>query len=176
MAIVVRDKVLSGYNGNMKTLMVVDGSNNPLKHTNGVLVTVDRKLADATHGVDFMGEAVPALLTKDVDFDKEVFLVDSPVVHYDERSSIKKDDWENEGVSRGFSLSDGDIISLTEDLLPVTPKVAVGKAYVAGKDGKLQEKKTPTHDDARLVFHCIEALGKAITLKHDAFSFEIERV
>lgn len=173
MAIVVREKVLSGYNGNMKSLLVVDGSGDPVSHTNGVLVTVSRKFA--TKGVEFQGELVPAMLTKASDFDKEVFLVDSPVVHYDERSDIKKDDWLNkEGVSRGFALSDGDYIALTADLLPAN--VAVGNAYVAGADGKLQKMTSPAHDSARIIFHCVEAQGKKVTLKEDAYAFEIERV
>lgn len=169
MARVLREKVVSGYHGNLKTLYVVDGSGNFVKHTNGVFVTVERKAAPVEMG----GEAVVAHLTTATDFDKEIYLVDTPVVIYDERRHVSIEDWVNEGVSRGFSLATGDYVGLTEDLLPAD--IAVGDVLVAGADGKLQKFDAEAHATAKIKFYVFEDLGNAISLKQKAFSLEIER-
>lgn len=169
MARVLREKVLSGYNGNLKTLYVTDSRGDFVKHTNGVFVTVERKMAP----VEQEGEAVVAHLTTETDFDKEIYLVDTPVVIYDENRHVRLEDFVNEGVSRGFSLNTGDYIGLTEDLLPTD--VTVGDVLVAGADGKLQKFDEATHTNAKIKFYVFQDLGNAISLKHKAFSLELER-
>lgn len=170
MARVLREKVLSGYNGNLKTLLVVNAEGKEVPHTNGVLVTVEHKFAP----VEFGGEAVLAHLSTAADFNKELFLVDTAVVNYDERRSVSIEDFVNEGVSRGFSLTSGDYFALTEDLLP--EDVAVGDVLAAGEEGKLQKLDEANQANAKLKFHVVEDMGNAISLKQKAFSLEVEKL
>lgn len=165
MARVIREKVLSGYNGNLKTLLVVDKDGKQVPHSNGVFVTAERKFAPVEYG----GEAVVAHLTTADDFDKEIYLVDTPIVHYDERKKLE--DWVNEGVSRGFQLNDGDYIALTDDLLPAGVKV--GDVLIAGAEGKLQKLAEQTA--VKIKFHVVEDMGNTVSLAHRAFSLEVEK-
>ena len=167
MSIVWRDKVSSSYNGNIESVLIVDDVKaekpTPEEATNGVFVTLG--------GLAGMGREVKyAKLGADTDGD--ALLVASPEVLYEAGKEI--DDFVNEAkkVARAFRLADGDVISLTEDLITGTP--AVGETFIVGADGKLV--KSASEDGAEkavLQFKVRENAGNELTKKQKAWRFDI---
>ena len=162
MSIVWRDKVLSSYNGNIESVLIQDGKGNNIEKPNGVFVKLG-KLADkgrevkvATLGAEKNGDAL---------------LVASPEVLYEAGKEI--DDFINEKgkVARAFRLADGDVITLTEDLLTNKPNGEVGQEFFVGADGLLTSvapEKTPV-----LKFKVRENAGHELTRKQNAWRFDI---
>lgn len=163
MGIVRRDKTLAGYNGNIESVVVTDVTGN---YSNGVLVTL-HGLADLNKYGREVKEA--HLATADA-AGEEVLMVISPELMYDEKKEL--DDFENEeeGIARAYRLYDGDIVTLTADLLP--EDVAVGDVLVAGADGKLVEA---TEGAYKVAFEVIEDAGYELTLAQKAFALAIHR-
>lgn len=163
MGIVRRDKTLAGYNGNIESVVVTNATGN---YSNGVLVTL-HGLADLNKYGREVKEA--HLTTADV-AGEEVLMVISPELMYDEKKEL--DDFENkeEGIARAYRLYDGDIVTLTADLLP--EDVAVGGVLVAGADGKLVAYASGEY---KVAFEVIEDAGYELTLAQKAYALAVVR-
>ena len=160
MSIVWRDKVLSSYNGNIESVVVTDaGANYP----NGIFVTLG-KLVE--------GEREVKTATKAKSGKDDVLLIATPEVMYEAGAEI--DDFLNkeEGVARAFRLADGDVITLTNDLVDGTP--AVGDIYVTGSGGKLVKAGSGNLEaDAVTKFVVRELAGHELTRKQTATRFDV---
>ena len=129
MSIVWRDKVLSSYNGNIESVLIHDAEGE-VSVPNGVFVTLD--------GLAGIGREVKkAVLAEDAT--EDVLLVASPEVMYEGGADIGEFINEAGEVARAFRLADGDVISLTADLLADGSEPAVGDTFVVGAGGKLVE-------------------------------------
>lgn len=135
MSIVWRDKVLSSYNGNIESVLIHEADETgeeltPVSVPNGVFVTLG--------GLAEKGREVKkAVLAKDAT--EDVLLVASPEVMYEAGADIGEFINEAGQVARAFRLADGDVISLTADLLAEGAEPAVGDTFVVGAGGKLVE-------------------------------------
>lgn len=163
MSIVWRDKVLSSYNGNIESVLIHNaGGTEEVSVPNGVFVTLD--------GLAGIGREVKkAVLAEDAT--KDVLLVASPEVMYETGAEIGEFINEAGEVARAFRLADGDVISLTEDLLAKGSAPEVGAVYGVGADGKLEEKT----DDTGLAvkFLVREDAGNELHRKAKAWRFDI---
>ena len=158
MSIVWRDKVLSSYNGNIESVLIQDG-----EVPNGVFVTLG-ELADKGREVK--------VATLGADGDGDALLVASPEVLYEAGKEL--DDFVNEAgkVARAFRLADGDVISLTADL--ITGEPAVGETFIVGADGKLAKSVAEEGEEtAVLQFKVREDAGNELTKKQKAWRFDI---
>ena len=159
--IVWRDKVLSSYNGNIESVLIQDGKGNNIEVPNGVFVTLGdlagmgREVKVATLGAD-KGEAL---------------LVASPEVLYE--SGKELEDFVNEAgkVARAFRLADGDVITLTEDLITGAP--AVKDVFIVGTDGKLVKSEAGAEEKAVLQFKVRESAGNELHRTAKAWRFDI---
>ena len=156
--IVWRDKVLSSYNGNIESVLIQDADGANIEVPNGVFVTLGdlagmgREVKVATLGAD----------------EGEALLVASPEVLYE--SGKELEDFVNEAgkVARAFRLADGDVITLTEDLIKGEP--AVGADFAVGADGYL----APVGDASpALIFKVREDAGHELHRKAKAWRFDI---
>ena len=168
MGIVWRDKVLSSYNGNIESVLIVndvEATGKELKSVeapNGVFVTLG--------GLAGMGREVKyAELAENAT--KDVLLVASPEVMYETGADISEFINEAGEVARAFRLADGDVISLTEDLIngvTETVKPAVGETFVVGTGGKLVKG-----DEGVVKFVVREDAGNELHRKTKAWRFDI---
>lgn len=163
MSIVWRDKVLSSYNGNIESVMVYDSADKKIEVPNGTFVTLE--------GLEGTGREVKkAVLTSGA---VDALLIASPEVIYDGRGD-QLEDFVNEAgvVARAFRLADGDVITLTEDL--IDEAIAVGDTFVTGADGKLVKASTePDATASPLTFVVRESAGNELTRKQKAWRFDI---
>ncbi|AKQ08535.1 hypothetical protein PQE66_gp220 [Bacillus phage PBC2] len=168
MAIVRKDKLLAGYNGNLESVIVHDSADKTLEITNGVFVTLGALLAGQR-------ETRKANLTKAGDHTKDVYLIHNSEVMYDERKYKLADFRIRAGkVARAYRLYDGDIFTLTTDLFNGT--VAVGDKLIVGKDGKLgKEDATNKVVDAKVIFEVIEDAGFELDMNMGAFAVQVVR-
>lgn len=161
MTLVNLDKVLSGRAGNIESVIVYADNTATVAlpdYTNGLFVGV-AGLAEGHR------EAKIAFPAKGTEYD--ILLVASPELSYDER--LTKEDYKNaEGsVSRAYRLSFGDVIQLTEDLVP--EQVEVGDVLVVGTGGKLTKVSSGSATNAFVV---IEGLTNAISLRQKSVALE----
>lgn len=160
MTLVNLDKVLSGHAGNIESVIVYGKTLDfPLPdYTNGLFVGI----AGLAEGHREAKIAFPAAGTED-----EILLVASPELSYDER--LTKEDYKNaEGsVARAYRISLGDVIQLTEDLVPES--LAVGDVLVVGTGGKLVKGEAKT---APIAFTVIEGLTNAISLRQKSVALQ----
>ena len=159
MSIVWRDKVLSSYNGNIESVLI-HNEKGEVSVPNGVFVTLD--------GLAGIGREVKkAVLAEDAT--KDVLLVASPEVMYETGADIG--DFVNEAgeVARAFRLADGDVISLTTDLIQGEP--AVGETFVVGAGGKLVEDTEGTGGAVKFVVR--EDAGNELHRETKAWRFDI---
>lgn len=163
MAIVRKDKLLAGYNGNLESVIVHDADGKELEITNGVLVTVGG-LAEGQR------EVKKAVLASDADADKDILLIHNPEVMYDERLS-KLSDFKIEAgqVARAYRLYDGDIFTLTVDLFDSEP--SVGDTLTPVADGKLGAGD----GTEKVVFTVIEDSGYELDINQKAYAVEVSR-
>jgi len=165
MAIVRKDKLLAGYNGNLESVIVHDSADKTVEITNGVFVTIGGLLVGR--------ETKKATLTKVGDQTKEVYLIHNAEVMYDERKYKLADFRIRAGkVARAYRLYDGDIITLTTDLF--NGAVAVGNKLVVGANGKLVKDDTKLAD-AKIVFEVIEDAGFELDVTMGAFAVQVVR-
>ena len=158
--IVWRDKVLSSYNGNIESVLIQDAEGNNIEVPNGVFVTLGglaemgREVKVATLGAD-KGEAL---------------LVASPEVLYE--SGKELEDFVNEAgkVARAFRLADGDVITLTEDLIK-GGEPTVCAEFAVGEDGYLAPVGEAV--DLSLIFKVREDAGHELHRKAKAWRFDI---
>jgi hypothetical protein len=175
MAIVRKDKLLAGYNGNLESVIVTtDGKNsltvvdgvlqNGVELTNGLFVHVGKLMA---------GERETKQASLATDSGKDVLFIHNAEVMYDERLSKLADFRIKAGkVARAYRLFNGDIVTLTTDLF--AGEVAVGDILVAKADGKLAVADE-TDADAVVKFEVIEDAGYELDPKMGAFAVQVIR-
>jgi hypothetical protein len=167
MAVIRKDKLLAGYNGNLESVKIYDNAGtSKVEVTNGVFVVVEGLEAGER-------EVKKARLADEADKNLEVVLIHNSEVMYDERQykladfRIKADK-----VARGYRLFNGDIITLTEDLFADT--VAVGDVLVVKENGLLGQE-TDALTDAKVRFKVIEDAGYELDVTMGAFAVEVIR-
>ena len=163
--IVWRDKVLSSYNGNIESVLIVDDVKaekpTPKEAPNGVFVKLGA-LAD-------MGREVKlAELGAD---EGEALLVASPEVLYEAGKELEDFVNEEGAVARAFRLADGDVITLTQDLLENVPNGDIGQVFVVGANGRLTSEGAETAKGLR--FKVREDAGHELHRKAKAWRFDI---
>lgn len=163
MSIVWRDKVLSSYNGNIESVLIHNaGGTEKVSVPNGVFVTLD--------GLAGIGREVKkAVLAEDAT--EDVLLVASPEVMYEAGADIGEFINEAGEVARAFRLADGDVISLTADLLAEGAEPAVGDTFVVGTGGKLVEDTASTGGAVKFVVR--EDAGNELHRETKAWRFDI---
>ena len=163
MSIVWRDKVLSSYNGNIESVLIHDAEGTEeVSVPNGVFVTLD--------GLAGIGREVKkAVLAEDAT--KDVLLVASPEVMYETGADIGEFINEAGEVARAFRLADGDVISLTADLLADGAEPAVGDVFGVGAGGKLEEKTDDSGVAVKFVVR--EDAGNELHRETKAWRFDI---
>lgn len=172
MAIVRKDKLLAGYNGNLESVIIhdtkeVEGVSKqvPVESTNGVFVALDGLM-------EGQREVKKAHLADATEIAKDVLLIHNPEVMYDERKYKLEDYVIAEGkVARAYRLYDGDIITLTTDLFAET--VAVGDVLAVKADGKLG--KLADGAEAKVTFEVIEDSGYELHPTMGAFAVQVVR-
>jgi hypothetical protein len=167
MAIVRKDKMLAGYNGNLESVKVHDNAGTaPVQTTNGVFVVVEGLMAGER-------EVKKARLAGVADSTQEVLLVHNAEVMYD-KSLNKLEDYviEADQIARAYRLFDGDIITLTTDLF--AEAVAVGDQLIVKTDGKLGKDATAL-PNAKFVFEVIEDCGYELHKTMKAYAVQVVR-
>ena len=166
MAIVRKDKLLAGYNGNLESVKVHNTEGKTVDTTNGVFVFLEGLM-------EGQREVTKATLADASTADKEVLLIHNSEVMYDERAYKLEDFYiKADKVARAYRLYDGDIITLTTDLF--VGDVAVGDELVAHTDGKLGKDETAV-ETAKIVFEVIEDSGYELHTEMKAFAVKITR-
>lgn len=175
MAIVRKDKLLAGYNGNLESVQIYDNAGSKtVKVTNGVFVVVENQL------VKDQREVKKARLAEAADADKDVMLIHNPEVMYDSRLYQLKDYVIEAGkVSRAYRLFDGDIITLTADLFADVPVDKDGKVVIGQKLAVKAGGKLGTYDDTKVtpkvVFTVIEDSGYELDMQMKAYAVQVTR-
>ena len=170
MAIVRKDKLLAGYNGNLESVMVHDNEGiNQVTTTNGVFVVLAGLMPNER-------EVKKARLASKNDVAEKVLLVHSPEVMYDERKWRLEDFVIPAGKpARAYHLFDGDVITLTKDLFVGTlgTDFDIGDELVAHTDGKLGKDDTALAN-AKVVFEVIEDCGYELTDSMKAYAVQVK--
>lgn len=164
MTLVNLDKVLSGRAGNIESVIVYADNTAAVAlpdYTNGLFVGI----AGLAEGHREAKIAFPSDGTDD-----EILLVASPELSYDER--LTKEDYKNAqgSVARAYRISLGDVIQLTEDLVPAS--LEVGDVLVVGTGGKLVKGDEETIATAPIAFTVIEGLTNAISLRQKSVALQ----
>ena len=166
MAIVRKDKMLAGYNGNLESVKIHDGANRKIKSTNGVFVVLEGLM-------DGEREVEKARLATTADAGKEVLFIHNPEVMYDERLHKLADfRIEADKVARAYRLFDGDIITLTVDLFE--GDVKIGDELVVHTKGLLGNDSASVAD-AKYTFTVIEDSGYELDPEMGAFAVKVNR-
>lgn len=167
MAIVRKDKLLAGYNGNLESVIIHDNAGtNTVQVTNGVFVVVEGLMGKGR-------ETKKARLANSTDANKDVAFIHNSEVMYDERLHKLADFRIPAGkVARAYRLYDGDIITLTQDLFTAVP--TVGQKLVVKTNGLLGVDATAL-TTARVVFEVIEDCGYQLDNSMKAFAVQISR-
>jgi hypothetical protein len=166
MAIVRKDKLLAGYNGNLESVKIHDNAGtSKVEVTNGVFVVVEGLLEGR--------EVKKARLAGLADADLDVLFIHNAEVMYDERQS-KLADFRiaSDKVARAYRLYDGDIVTLTTDLFATAP--AVGDKMVVHTNGLLGEDATALAT-AKVVFEVIEDCGYELDPNMGSFAVQVVR-
>jgi len=174
MAIVRKDKMSAGYHDGLESVVIVNGATPAVavEATNGLFVTVENEFYKSSDF--FEGEALIAHLAGVAEVEEEVMLVDGKHYEYDEK--IKKDDFEYKAgeVARAYKLTDGDIITLTEDLLVDVP-AGLGEVFAVTSNGKLGRVAVDATPSAKISFVVIENSGNELTQRDNAWAFRVVR-
>ena len=166
MAIVRKDKLLAGYNGNLESVMVHNSTGNKVPTTNGVFVTVGEYMTGQR-------EVVKGTLADLATAEQEVLLIHNSEVMYDERLYKIEDYIIPEGkVARAYRLNVGDIITLTVDLFSTPP--TIGEEVIAHSNGKLGHDATALAT-AKTVFEVIEDSGYELHTNMKAYAVKVVR-
>lgn len=169
MAIVRKDKMLAGYNGNLESVKVYNNAGTEeVEITNGVFVVVEGLLQGEA-------ETKKARLAGANDAGKDVLFIHNSEVMYDERKYKLADFRIAKGkVARAYRLYDGDIITLTTDLF--SGSVAVGDKLVVKADGLIGKPATAGDaDTAKVVFTVIEDCGNQLDIEMGSFAVQVAR-
>ncbi|UUV46693.1 capsid stabilizing protein [Bacillus phage vB_BanS-Thrax4] len=164
-----KDILLSGYNGNLESVIVHNGAGVAVETQNGVFVTLGELMQ-----VRNPREVHKATLTKAGDHKEEIYFIHNSEVMYDEKK-YKLEDFRIEAgkVARAYALATGDIITLTADFFGTAP--VVGDKLIAGANGLLVKADATTGAEAKIVFNVIEDSGYELHQKAKAFALKIVR-
>jgi predicted nucleotidyltransferase len=169
MAIVRKDKMLAGYNGNLESVKIFDNAGTTkVQVTNGVFVVVEGLVGEGR-------ETKKARLANEADKALDVLFIHNAEVMYDERLN-KLEDFviEANKVARAYRLYDGDIITLTTDLFSGT--VAVGDELLVKLNGLLGKSATVNAEDtAKVKFVVIEDCGYELDTDMGSFAVQVVR-
>lgn len=166
MAIVRKDKLLAGYNGNLESVKIHNSTGAKVASTNGVFVVLDGYM-------EGQREVVKGVLADLNTADQEVLLIHNSEVMYDERLFKLEDFYiKADKVARAYRLYTGDIITLTEDLFVSKP--TVGQKLIAHTDGKLGEDLTALAT-AKVVFEVFEDSGYELHPNMKAYAVKVVR-
>lgn len=164
MAIVRKDILLSGYHGNLESVIIEKGGV-AVESTNGVFVKVGKYL-------EGQRETKHAELAGAADIAEDVVFIHNSEVMADPRLQKLADYRIKAGkVARGYRLNDGDVLTLTEDLFD--GEVAVDDVLAVSADGKLG--KVAGAETAKVVFTVVEDSGFELHQTMRAFAVEISR-
>ena len=159
MAIVQLDKILAGASGNMEHVLVYsDTAKTELleDYTNGIFVVAEEL-------VEGNREAKKARLAQGAD--KDILLVHSPELMYDEKKKLRDFVNAKGSISRAYRLALGDIITVTVGLLP---EVSVGDSITV-KDGKF----ATSEGTESLLFKVIEDAGNELDITEKAYALQV---
>lgn len=179
MAIVRKDKMLAGYNGNLESVKVYNsGGTTEIETTNGVFVVVEGLLAGER-------ETKKGRLADAADAGTDVLFIHNSEVMYDERLYKLSDFRIQEGkVARAYRLYDGDIMTLTNDLfvgsvangLDYTVDFNVGDILIVQANGKIGKPVDPLNvDNAKVKFKVIENSGYELDVNMGAHAVQVIR-
>lgn len=170
MAIVRKDKMLAGYNGNLESVKIHTNAGTALAGdtTNGVFVVVEGLM-------DGEREVKKARLASEADKALDVLFIHNAEVMYDERLHKLADFRIKSGkVARAYRLYDGDIVTLTTDLFADT--VAVGDELLVKANGLLGKATVAGDEDlAKVKFVVIEDAGFELDPQMGAFAVQVVR-
>ncbi|MEB9470810.1 MULTISPECIES: hypothetical protein [Bacillus cereus group] len=143
MAIVNRDKVLSGYNGNLESVVHTE------RMTNGLFVALGELEGGERDLYKVVAPSAGNIETE------EFLLVCAPEVMYDERLYRKRDFVIEAGTAaRAFRMAKGDVLTLTNDLFDgALPKK--GDLVAPATNGSMKLTKTTKETKSTLVFKVI---------------------
>lgn len=165
MAIVRKDKLLAGYNGNLESVIIHNKAGEQVEVTNGVFVVLEGLMPGER-------ELRKAVLADEDDKGKDVLLIHNPEVMYDERKWRLADFRIEAGYpARAYRLFDGDIITLTEDLF--ADEVEVGDVLTVKANGLLG--KPADTNGIKVEFHVIEDCGNELDLNMKAYAVQVAR-
>ncbi|MGA9219593.1 MAG: hypothetical protein WBZ57_00205 [Pseudomonas graminis] len=167
MAIVRKDKLLAGYNGNLESVKVHNNAGSAtVQTTNGVFVVVEGLMAGER-------EVKKARLGATADFALDVCLIHNAEIMYDERKYKLADFVIDAGkVARAYRLYDGDIITLTTDLFADAP--TVGDKMIIKANGLIGKDAT-NQPNAKVTFTVIEDAGYELSATMGAFAVQVSR-
>lgn len=166
MSIVRLDKVHAGARGNIESVVVYEDDTYAVakdNYANGLFVTLG-PIDESGYGREVHASSPT---TADA-ANGEILLVHAPELSYSVETPIS--DFVNEAndVVRAYYLTEGDVFTFTDDLLP--DGVAVGDVLVAGKDGALVAYATGEY---RYAFEVIENSGNELTMKENAHAVKV---
>ena len=165
MAIVRKDKLFAGYNGNLESVKIFDNAGaTKVEVTNGVFVVVEGLLEGR--------ETKKARLAGEADKAEDVLFIHNAEVMYDERL-FKLSDFRisADKVARAYRLYVGDIVTLTTDLF--SGAVAVGDKLTVKANGLLGVPADIT--GAKVVFEVIEDCGYELDTQMGSFAVQVTR-
>lgn len=169
--IIRKDKILSGSNGNLESVIVHNSAGETVETYNGkddvgVFVTVEGLM-------EGQRELKKATLASEESAGKEVLLIHNPEYMYDERLNKLEDFLIPEGVAtRAYYLSEGDIITLTEDLFD--GDVEVGQTVLPTQNGKLGVREAV--EGEKVAFEVIEDSGYELHNRAQAYAVQVKRI
>lgn len=172
MAVVRKDKLQAGYDGNLESVKIYDNAGaNKVQSTNGVFVVLEGLEAGER-------EVRKARLGAFADHEKDVLFIHNAEVMYDERLYLLEEFVISaDSVARAYRLYAGDIISLTDDLFEGV--VAVGEELVIMQDGKIGKPDLVANPnaltEAKVKFLVIEDAGYELHTTEHAFAVQVEK-
>lgn len=179
MAIVRKDILLAGENGNLEHVIVTTNGKNIVEKDDKGAVTNGQELTNGLFVklgklMDGEREVRQATLAGKADAKEEVVFIHNSEVMYDERLNKLADYRISEGkVARAYRLFNGDIITLTTDLYQ--GNVAVGDVLIVHTNGKLGKGTETETTGAKIKFEVIEDSGYELDPKMKAYAVQIVR-
>lgn len=178
MAIVNLDKVLSGANGNLESVVAFDKGNKLVEnYANGLFVDVDGFVQD--HNSDWVGRKGEAKYgVVSTDGTKDTVMLHAPELQYDEKKFMR--DFKNEAgkIVRGYRLQRGDVLTMTDQAIGISAHgdVVVGDTLVV-KDGKLAKVTEPLVGETavtQLKFKVIADAGNTLDIVEKAWTLQVQ--
>lgn len=173
MAIVNLDKVLSGANGNLESVVAFDSGQTLTKnYANGLFVDIDGFVKDKkSDWVGRSGEAKYGVVS--TDGTKDTVMLHAPEVQYDEKLFMR--DFKNEEgkIVRGYRLQRGDILTMTDQAITVASHgdLAVGNTLTV-KNGRLAKEDAPKA--GQLTLKVIADAGNTIDRVEKAWTLQVQ--